>query len=149
MSYFRIFLSRSEGVCVVHIQPLFLPVDILHNQCPCRLINPRSRDTSYVVTKLRHRDTTLPRMQAVTTVCCNRFGYFRGAPLTFSQQAFNTNTDWRYPDVIPRSTSHISSGSSLMNKNKNSSPVCGMEKMLEVHLQKLGVVIRSPFYGGF
>ena len=72
-----------------------------------------------------------------------------GLPSLSRNKAFNTNTDWRYPDVITRSTSHISSGSSLMNKNKNSSPVCGMEKMLEVHLQKLGVVIRSPFYGGF
>ena len=54
-------------VCVLHIKPLFLPVDIKHNQCPCRFFNPR-RDTYlpgtsyYVVTKLRHRDTTLPRM---------------------------------------------------------------------------------------
>ena len=49
-------------VCVLHIKPFFLPVDIQHNQCPCRFSNPR-RDTSSVVTKLRHRDTTLPRVQ--------------------------------------------------------------------------------------
>ena len=49
-------------MCVLHIKPLFLPVDIQHNQCPCRFVNPR-RDTSpAVVTKVRHRDTTtLPR----------------------------------------------------------------------------------------
>ena len=29
------------GVCVLHIQPLFLPVDIQHKQCPCRVFNPR------------------------------------------------------------------------------------------------------------
>ena len=32
----------------------FLPVDIQHNQCPCRFVNPR-RDTSSLVTKLRQR----------------------------------------------------------------------------------------------
>ena len=36
-------------VCVLHIKPFFLPIDIEHNQCPCRLFNPR-RDISYVVT---------------------------------------------------------------------------------------------------
>ena len=40
---------------------LFLPVGIQHNQCSCRFFNARS-DTSSVVTKVRHRDTTLPRM---------------------------------------------------------------------------------------
>ena len=51
-------------VCVLHIKPFFLPVGIQHNQCPCRFFNPiNRRDTSSVVTKLRHRDTTLPRMQ--------------------------------------------------------------------------------------
>ena len=49
-------------VCVLHIKPFFLPVDIQHNQCPCRFSNPR-RDTSSVVTKLRHRDSTSPRVQ--------------------------------------------------------------------------------------
>ena len=47
---------------VFFTQPLFLPVNIQHNQRPCRFFNPR-RDKSYVVTKLRHKDTTLPRMQ--------------------------------------------------------------------------------------
>ena len=41
-------------VCVLHIKPLFLPVGIQNNQCPCRFFNSR-RDTSSVVTKLRHR----------------------------------------------------------------------------------------------
>ena len=27
---------------VLHIKPFFLPVDIQHNQCPCRLFNPRA-----------------------------------------------------------------------------------------------------------
>ena len=50
-------------VCVFFtLKPLFLPVDIQHNQCPCRFSNPR-RDTSSAVTKLRHRDNTLPRVQ--------------------------------------------------------------------------------------
>ena len=52
----------NRCVCVLHIKPFFLPVDIQHNQCPCRFSNPR-RDTSSVVTKLRHRDSTLPRVQ--------------------------------------------------------------------------------------
>jgi len=26
---------------VVHIKPFFVPVDIRHNQCPCRFFNPR------------------------------------------------------------------------------------------------------------
>ena len=42
----------------------FYPSNIQHNQCPCRSFNPiNRRDTSsvVVVTKLRHRDTTLPR----------------------------------------------------------------------------------------
>ena len=51
----------TRYVCVLHTNPFFLPVDNQHNQCPCRLFNPR-RDTSSLVTKLRHRDTTLPRM---------------------------------------------------------------------------------------
>ena len=28
-------------VCVLHIKPVFLPIDIQHNQCPCRFFNPR------------------------------------------------------------------------------------------------------------
>ena len=36
---------RFRRVCVLHIKPFFLPVDIRHNQCPCRFFNPR-RDTS-------------------------------------------------------------------------------------------------------
>ena len=51
---------RTHALCVgVYIKPFLLPVDIQHNQCPCGFFNPR-RDTSYVVSKLRHRDTTLP-----------------------------------------------------------------------------------------
>ena len=57
-------LRASVCVCVLHIKPFFLHVDIQHNQCPCRFFNPiNRRDTSSGVTKLRHRDTTLPRMQ--------------------------------------------------------------------------------------
>ena len=43
-----IFRQRAEcvRVCVLHIKPFFLPVDILHST----FFNPR-RDTSYVVTK--------------------------------------------------------------------------------------------------
>ena len=55
-------------VCV-YIKPFFLPVDIQHSQCPWRFFNLR-RDTSYVVTKLRHRDTALPR----TWYAVNRVG---------------------------------------------------------------------------
>ena len=55
-------LYYSSSVCVLHIKPLFLSVHIQHSQCPCRVFNPRI-DTSYVATNLRHRDTTLPRMQ--------------------------------------------------------------------------------------
>ena len=58
-------------VGVLHIKPFFLPVDIQHNQCPCRFYNPR-RYTSDVVTKLRQRDTTLPRTRyAVSTAVGN------------------------------------------------------------------------------
>ena len=28
-------------VCVLHMKPFFLPIDIQHNQCPCRFFNPR------------------------------------------------------------------------------------------------------------
>ena len=52
---------RLLRVCVLHDEPLFLPVHMENNQCPCRFSNPR-RDTDSVVTKLRHRDTSLPRM---------------------------------------------------------------------------------------
>ena len=55
--------SFLECVCVLHIKPFFLPVDIQHNQCPCRFFNP-TRDTSSVVTKLRHRDTTRDDVKA-------------------------------------------------------------------------------------
>ena len=30
-------------VCVLHIEPFFLPVDIQHNQCPCLFFNPRDK----------------------------------------------------------------------------------------------------------
>ena len=46
--------STSVRVCVLHIEPFFLPVDIQHNQCPCRFFNP-GRDASSVVINLRHR----------------------------------------------------------------------------------------------
>ena len=42
-------------MCVLHIKPLFIPVDIKHNQRPCHFFNLRET-TSSVVTKLRHRD---------------------------------------------------------------------------------------------
>ena len=34
-----------RGVCVLHITPVkpFSPVDILHNQSPCRFFNPREK----------------------------------------------------------------------------------------------------------
>ena len=32
---------RVPCLCVLHIEPSFLPVDIQHNQCPCRCFNPR------------------------------------------------------------------------------------------------------------
>ena len=35
-------------VRVFHTKPFFSPVDIQHNQCPCRFFNPR-RDTRYLV----------------------------------------------------------------------------------------------------
>ena len=57
-------------VCVLHIKPFLLPVDMQRNQYPCRFFNPR-RDASYMVAKLRHRDTTLPRMYAVSTAVGN------------------------------------------------------------------------------
>ena len=46
----------SSTITCLHIEPFFLQVDIQHNQCPCRFFD--HRDTSSVVTKLRHRDTT-------------------------------------------------------------------------------------------
>ena len=54
--------TLTGRVRVLHIKPFFLPVDIQHKQCLCRFVNPR-RDKSYVATKLRHRETMLPRMQ--------------------------------------------------------------------------------------
>ena len=53
---------KQQCVCVLHFKPFFPPVDIQHNPCPCRFFNPREIQ-SYVVTKLRHRDTTLVRIQ--------------------------------------------------------------------------------------
>ena len=39
------FATTAEGacvrVCVLHMNPFFLPIDIQQNQCPCRLSNPR------------------------------------------------------------------------------------------------------------
>ena len=29
-------LGMALSVCVLHIKPFFLPVDIQHTQCPCR-----------------------------------------------------------------------------------------------------------------
>ena len=70
-SWFLILEWSWFCVCVLHIKPFFLPVDFQHNQCPCRFFNPR-RDASSVVTKLRHRDTTLPRTRyAVSTAVGN------------------------------------------------------------------------------
>ena len=53
---------RYDRICVsvacvcFHVKPFFLPVDIQQNQCLCRFFNTR-RDTSSVVTNLRHRNT--------------------------------------------------------------------------------------------
>ncbi|MEP2595777.1 MAG: hypothetical protein ABJI92_18985, partial [Kangiellaceae bacterium] len=33
--------AKDGHVCVLHLKPSFLPVDIQHNQCPCRFFNPR------------------------------------------------------------------------------------------------------------
>ena len=30
----------GKHVCVLHVKPFFLPVDIQHKQCPCRFFNP-------------------------------------------------------------------------------------------------------------
>ena len=57
--------TSTQCGCSSHIKPSFLPVDIQHNQCPCWFFN-LTRDTSFVVTNLRHRDTT---------VGCPRTGY--------------------------------------------------------------------------
>ena len=62
---YRTVVHSVSKVCTVlfvffTLKPFFLPVDIQHNQCPCRFVNPR-KDKSSVVTKLRHRDNTLPR----------------------------------------------------------------------------------------
>ena len=43
-------MNMCVCVCVLHIKPFFVPVDIQHNQCSCRFSNPRT-DTSSVVTK--------------------------------------------------------------------------------------------------
>ena len=43
--------GHRECVCVLHIKPFFLDVDIQHNQRPCRFFNPiNGRDTSFVAT---------------------------------------------------------------------------------------------------
>ena len=60
--YIRRFLVMLVSVCVLDIKPLFLPADIQHNQRPRRFFNPRGYTNSSVVTKLRHRDTTLPHI---------------------------------------------------------------------------------------
>ena len=46
-------------MCVRHFKPSFPTVDIQHNPWACRFVNP-IRDTRYVVTNQRHRDT-IPR----------------------------------------------------------------------------------------
>ena len=48
-------------VCVLPMEPFFLPVDIQHNQCPCRLFNPRQ--TSSVVN---------PRPGETTKLCAEQ-----------------------------------------------------------------------------
>ena len=63
-----LILIKQSSVCVLQIKPFLLPVDIQHNQCTYRFFNPiisNKRDTRFVVTKLRHRDTTLPRIYLV------------------------------------------------------------------------------------
>ena len=61
-------LSVSRGVCVRHFKPSFPTVDIQHNPWACRFVNP-IRDTRYVITNQRHRDT-IPRF------CILYCGYF-------------------------------------------------------------------------
>ena len=57
--------TMDRPVCVLHIEPLSSPVDVQDNQCPCQLFSILilRRDTDYLVTTLRHRDTTLPSTQ--------------------------------------------------------------------------------------
>ena len=48
-----------EWVCVIRIKPLFLSVDIQHNQCPCRFFNPIIYNGEIKAhTERRHRDST-------------------------------------------------------------------------------------------
>ena len=74
--------TRTEGVCVLHIKPLLLPVDIQHNQCPCRFFNSK-KNTSSVATILRHRCYFATRYQvcsknkAAYGMPCHRTGYDR------------------------------------------------------------------------
>ena len=52
----------TECVCVFFTlnRSFYPPTSSTTSRCPWRFFNPR-RDTSYVVTNLRHTDTTLPR----------------------------------------------------------------------------------------
>ena len=49
--YYIVFYVLYSAFC--------LPVDIQHNQCPCRFFDPRDRDTRSVVTKTTTRDTAV------------------------------------------------------------------------------------------
>ena len=40
-SVIRLYDTRIQHVCVLHIKRFLLPVDIQHYQCPCRVFNPR------------------------------------------------------------------------------------------------------------
>ena len=52
------FIFPRTFVCALHIKTVISTRRYQHNQCPCRFFNSREIRSS-VVTKLRHRDTTL------------------------------------------------------------------------------------------
>ena len=64
------------------VKPFLLPVDIQHNQCPCRFFNSK-KNTSSVATILRHRCYFATRYQvcsknkAAYGMPCHRTGYDR------------------------------------------------------------------------
>ena len=74
-------LEAYECVCVLRIEPFFLPVDIQHNKSPCRFFNPRVIHVKWPQ-KLRHRCTTLLRTRYVVStvnnvMACYHTGYDR------------------------------------------------------------------------
>ena len=60
----------GESVCVLYIKPFFPPVDIQHNQCPCRFFPLLIRDIQALWSQ--NHDTEILHCDAVNRVVDTR-----------------------------------------------------------------------------